>query len=471
MLNYSSKYFYLLTFSIIILIIGIPLVQDGMFMDGVQYATVSKNLANGIGTFWKPIATQTWFKANSNYFWEHPPLAFGIESLFFKLFGNTIFTERIYCFVITLISILLIHIIWSLFFEENTKYKKHSWLPILLWIAIPSNSWAYHNNMLEITMSLFTLTAIYFGLKSIKSENKNWLWLIFSGCSLFISTFTKGVPGFFPIAIFFCYWLSFKSISLKKTILYTLIIFIIPVIIYSLLIILNNDAKTMLTFYVENRLLHRITNDPTTNNRWAILGRLILELIPHMVILVIILFITRKVKLKNNIMYQPALFMFLIGLTASLPLVLTKVQRGFYLTPSYPYFALSLSFIILPIVIQHINRINQTYIKMAAILIFICSISGLVLKANTFSRDEILLKDIYKIGEIIPQKSIVLVDKELLNNWSLQFYLMRHYEISITTKKEKKPHYYLTKTSKPNVNDLKLLTTNTNEYLLYSITK
>ena len=36
-------------------------IQDGMFLDGLVYATVSHNLANGLGSFWHPNFSATFF--------------------------------------------------------------------------------------------------------------------------------------------------------------------------------------------------------------------------------------------------------------------------------------------------------------------------------------------------------------------------------------------------------------------------
>ena len=47
--------------------------SDGMFLDGVYYATISKNLSNGLGSFWFLPSI-----ASSDVFHGHPPLAMGL---------------------------------------------------------------------------------------------------------------------------------------------------------------------------------------------------------------------------------------------------------------------------------------------------------------------------------------------------------------------------------------------------------
>ena len=86
------------------------LIQKGMFLDGVTYATISKNLANGYGSFWIPQYTQTHF----SQFHEHPPLVFGLQSLFFKLLGDGFLTERIFTLFTAILTAIGIVANWNL---------------------------------------------------------------------------------------------------------------------------------------------------------------------------------------------------------------------------------------------------------------------------------------------------------------------------------------------------------------------
>ena len=59
--------------SIALLVMLPELVTKGMYVDGQLYATISRNMAEGLGSLWSPYATATLFPE----FYEHPPLAFG----------------------------------------------------------------------------------------------------------------------------------------------------------------------------------------------------------------------------------------------------------------------------------------------------------------------------------------------------------------------------------------------------------
>jgi 4-amino-4-deoxy-L-arabinose transferase-like glycosyltransferase len=84
------------------------LIQDGFFMDGLLYTCVAKNQGNGIGSFWFPISDATWNVAGKTTFHEHPPLVFGIQSIFFEVLGNSMYVERFYSFLTACITALLI---------------------------------------------------------------------------------------------------------------------------------------------------------------------------------------------------------------------------------------------------------------------------------------------------------------------------------------------------------------------------
>ena len=68
------------------------LAHRGMFVDGITYASIARNLAEGRGRFWAPSYTATVYPE----FHEHPPLGFWLQSLWFRVFGDHVFVERAY---------------------------------------------------------------------------------------------------------------------------------------------------------------------------------------------------------------------------------------------------------------------------------------------------------------------------------------------------------------------------------------
>ncbi len=454
----KNKYFpfYIISFAILILLIVPVLIQEGMFMDGQQYAIVAKNLAEGKGSFWFPFLTETWYKAGSQYFMEHPPLVYGIQAIFFKIFGSSMYVERLYSFTTAIITALLIIKLWKV--SVNKDDEDLAFLPVFLWIITPVVFWAYRNNLQENTLGVFALLSIINIV--LFAKNKKYINLILAGFFVFLSSMCKGVPGLFPLASFFVYYIIFSNnFSLKKAIISTLILIGIIVLIY-ILILLNDSANKSLQFYFFKRLLFRINDEPTVNNRFYILYRLLSELLPAIAFVVISVIIFKIKKLKNNISVidkQYFLFFVLIGLSASLPLIFTKVQRGFYLIPAFPYFVIALSFLIKNQYRQIINTIIQNKIRFAilkyfSILLFILGITLSVLKIGKKSRDKDILSDVNKIGNLIPKHSRITTTEDIYNNWYLQFYLYRKYEISLNHNKLPEKYLLLHKKSENKTN-------------------
>ena len=101
----DSSPFYIIIFGLFLIICAPTLWSKGMFMDGLYYATISRNLAEGTGSFWQLHFTATSYPI----FYEHPPLAMGLQSIFFKIFGDSVYVERFYSLLTFIITGLIIH--------------------------------------------------------------------------------------------------------------------------------------------------------------------------------------------------------------------------------------------------------------------------------------------------------------------------------------------------------------------------
>ena len=430
--------FWIISISILIGLTVPTLIQDGMFMDAMLYTSVSHNLSLGIGTFWFP-QFSLHNVAGLSSFHEQPPLVFGILSLFYKLLGDSMYVERFYTFLTMCITTILIILFWQEIYRTNNDLKKLSWLPVIFWITIPVCFWSYSNNMHENTMGVFTLTSVLLIYKSFKWKKFKFLLWILSGILIFLASLSKGLPGFFPIVTPLLYWLTTKQINFSKAFRQTLIISVIPFFIFVILFLIP-ESKESLSIYVYKRLLHRITEDPTVTNRLYILGRLFMELIPQFILIFIFLIVSKVKKIEFNFSKQirECVFFNSIGIFASLPLMLTLVQKGFYFVPSLPFFAIGLSVFISPIILYLTKQINLQSKKyrafiISSILLFSAIITFTLLQIGKTSRNRELIHDVYLIGSVVPRQSTISVPEKIWNNWDLQCYLIRYFNISLET--------------------------------------
>src|SRR6478672_5155878 len=100
-----KKAFPWLTIGVFSILLLPALFMDGMFSDGMLYASVSKNYAQGYGSFWEQFYSAT---SNSG-FHEQPPFMFFLQGMFFKVLGYGVYTERFYCLAAALINVFLIN--------------------------------------------------------------------------------------------------------------------------------------------------------------------------------------------------------------------------------------------------------------------------------------------------------------------------------------------------------------------------
>lgn len=446
--------FWLFAFSVLILLTVPKLIQDGMFLDGMLYTSVSHNLGNGIGSFWSLEFSPSYSCEGSTNFHEHPPLVFGIQSLFYRLLGDSMYIERFYTFLTMCLTAFLINLAWKNIFSKAQEGGSIGWLPVILWITIPACFWSYTNNMMENSMGIFALSSVIITYRALDTEKHETGYLLLSGLFIFFATMSKGVPGFFPLSVPFIYWIVFRKKSPVKVILQTLIVLSVPAILYLVLFNLPKSGES-LSFYVFNRLLLRVNDNPTVTSRFYILKRLITELLPLFVIIVLII-ITNRLKSRKpyaNDNIKTSIFFILTGLAAAAPLALTMVQRGFYLVPSLPYFAIGSSLLVAPIVLNFREKIlsdHRTYriIKISGVVLLGCAMVFSFMQIGKTSRDRDLLHDVHLIGKTIPVKSELTINYEIAQTYILECYFIRYYNISLYIDQPKE-YLLITKNTEP----------------------
>jgi 4-amino-4-deoxy-L-arabinose transferase-like glycosyltransferase len=473
--------FWLITLAVLIGLPGYTLIQDGMFMDAMLYTSVAHNEAQGIGSFWFPRFSKLDLNIPGIHsFHEQPPLVFGIQSVFFRIFGHSMYVERFYVFFTTCITALLIHLLWRNVFKSREDLKKLSWLPIFLWITIPTIFWGASNNVNENTMGIFTLASVLCAFIALQKESGFGLWFwLSSGIFIFLATMSKGFPGFFPLCVPLLYWLVTRKISFKKALICTIILLLIPVLIYGVLFQIE-PSRESLSIYLFKRAFQRIAEAPTTSNRFQSLESLFMDLLPAIGLLLIFFIIARWKKVKYYAIAdrKSILFFMLLGLAASAPLMLTMVQKAFYLIPCYPFFAIGFAMLMAPFVIHIQARQNPEskgfkIFRGIGILLLIGSVAVAAMMKGKTGRDQDILHDTRILGKMIPHYTTVTITSSAFYiDWELQCYLMRYYNISCDFKPQQPNEYMiLDRTEKPAV-DMSLyrkMDLNLERYDLYKL--
>lgn len=264
--------FYLIAVAIFLIMVSPTMFSDGMFMDGLWYAAIAKNLANGVGGLWDLQLSKTIY----THFIEHPPFAFWLQAIFFWMFGESFLIERFYSLFMILVTAWAISLIWKN--VSGKKYSRFGWLPILFWVSIPLVSWSAANNMLENTMAVFICLSVLFTIKSLKA--KRFAFLAISGLMLFLALLTKGFVALFPLSLPFWIYLFNKNKAFKEMFISTFVLIIFTVMPLLFIFVFSQEGATSLFHYFNKQVVGSINNVQTVDSRFFIVSRLFQELLP-----------------------------------------------------------------------------------------------------------------------------------------------------------------------------------------------
>jgi 4-amino-4-deoxy-L-arabinose transferase-like glycosyltransferase len=438
--------FWLFTLSAIVILIVSQLIQDGMFMDGMIYVSVGKNLANGIGTFWDPHFSDI---AMASYH-EQPPLYFGLLAVFFKVFGFSMYVERLFCLLCFILVTVYIYKLWVKLFPVKEGVNNTAWLPVLFWAITPCIFWAYINHVEETLMTVFVVASVYYIYRALFLKEKPILYMIVSGGLIFLASLTKGAQGMFPLAAVGLYWFVFRSISFKKAVGYTLVLISVPVTIYACLLGFSSSAYLSFEKYYRDRYVPTFSNIMnTTNHRFALMGELFMQLLPIIALSAVVLLFTRryiKKENENKANYRAITWFLLIGLSGSLPLLVTLEQRGFYLVTVIPFFALAIALWVAPAISTLFDRINIKSIgfnvfKIFSMVLFVASIIFAFSQVGNSKRDGEVLADVYKINKVIKEGDVISIPPQMHDEWGTRAYFVRYGTINLDPQRNHK--YFL----------------------------
>ncbi len=432
----KQGYGYLFVVALFLLLCAPTLFSKGMFLDGVIYASVARNMAQGIGSFWQPVYTQTLF----NPFFEHPPLALGVQSTWFWLFGDSFLVERFYALAAFFVSGFVLVSIWKQLTNGNTM----GWIPLLLWVAVPITSWACANNMLENTMMIFTNLAVLFYLKS--TQKKRVLFLLLAGLALSLAFLSKGFFALYIWSAPFFFWLVLQRKSFVHMCVNTVLLCAFTLLPLWLCTGLSPDAAFNLESYFNKQVVNSIQHVQTVSSRFAILGNFASGILPALLLGGVLLLITRLRGIALREMQaaykKPALALLLLSLSGVLPIMVSLKQRGFYILSVYPFFALALGLLLLPLFSALLSTWGakaHSLFRYGTFAFLATAICLSVYFAGSIGRDREKIRDTQAIISFTGEGKTIGVCPELSREWSLHAYFQRYGQVSLA---RKHPHTY-----------------------------
>lgn len=417
-------------------------------MDGNIYASLSRNLSEGLGSFWDPMLTET-FRAE---FHDHPPLAFGLQSIFFWILGDHFWVERVYSLFALAGHLLIIRAFWNEIFPNK---KSSLWLVFVFYALVPTITWSFSNNMLENTMAIFSALAVFILFKTRKKFHIGAL--VLAAFFIVCAFHTKGPVSLFPFAVPFFLFLCFKEIGFWKMVLQTLLFVGISLGIFALICYGSEEAAESWNIYFNKQVVGTITADNPSYGvrRTFILERLLLELIIPLIITLTYVILSKVKGQKRNTQSSVVWFFVLVGLSAILPIMVSPKQWGFYTVPSILYFVIALGVISLEISNKSKSLIAVKYYKTIRALSFIAFLVVLfisLLNYGKLSRDKGKLGGIMEICEILPEESILSADPRFSKDWNLITYFVRYKHVALDFNDLDREYFLGTLESKPENN-------------------
>ena len=324
--------------------------DDALFVDGLAYASIARNMAIGLGTFWEPFFAESFwlaFNDRCSFFCEHPPLMFGLQSLLFRILGDTTAVENLYNAIVLIVTMVLIHLIWKQLFKNQPGLSGFSWLAVLFWYGFRIVWWSVPNNLLDTTMAAFCLGACYFQLLAFSGSKFSIVYWGVSAIMIVLACLTKGPVGLFPLAFPVVYAFVYgKSFMQQACIGVSILLSLFSLLLTILL--LYPPAQYFLTNYFQGQVvLALLQKREKISNHWTahlyLVRLLLINIIPHILIFFTLSVNSLRGKFPIKLSTETkkvCLLTLLISLSIILPMLASVKQADYYLMPAFPFIGL-----------------------------------------------------------------------------------------------------------------------------------
>ncbi len=433
------------------------LVPQGLFGDGLLYASMARNLAEGKGSMWAPwFSSGYWldFASGAPYF-ENPPLMIWLQAVFFRVLGDHWWVEKLYSLLLLVLNAWLITRIWETPLRGTRMQGRYGWFPLLLWYFITPVLWGNPNNLMDNNLLTFCLLALLFSMDGLFSGQNVLAKISLAGFFIFLGIMTKGPVALYPAAVPFLFMVIFNrpgdrgrafTKQAGKGMLQSAWMIVVTLGLFALLLALIPEARHYFENYWERRLgvVLSGTREDAEFTGWARLSIfviLIKEQPGLIALFLLLLFISGK-RGANAGSFQRerkiSLFFLLTGFAATLPIMLSARQNGIYIIPGMPMFALAAGYYHLPLIHNWLESPGEKTIRFLKTL-YTVSLAGIpVLGVYVFflfgqpGREKELLHDLPYLQQIIPKGEKVAVCEHLMQNQQAHTYLQRFHHLELS---------------------------------------
>ena len=422
--------FWLLLIGLFLILVSKNLLTEGMFLDGVTYACISRNMVCGLGSFWNPSYTQT----IGHVFHSHPPLAFGLEALFFKVLGDHWWVEKAYSVLMFLLSGLFVALIW----KRTTNNLRWAWLPLLFWIAMPLVSWSATNNLLENTMSVFVLLSVYLMIVGYQRNHKIWLFL--SAVTLLLAFLSKGFTGLFPLVFPILYCAFDQKRKWVQGPIDSLLLIVAVAVFAGIMFMVCPGSLGYIKDYIRLQVIGGGLHEATASSRFYIVFALLQQLVIPCALALVLVICKTKSKVNSKVFEFPPdkgwFYSFMVlGLFGVLPIMVSVKQRDFYMLAALPFIALACGYITLSMLTLWLPMITpkvRGWMTLGAGCVVLLGVVLNVVHIGKYGRDEALIEEVKQRIAEVGDNNIIEISQEEYTQWAKHAYFMRYGKISLS---------------------------------------
>ena len=408
-----------------------------MFLDGITYASIARNMAENYGSFWRPYYTDT----VAPIFYEHPPLGLWLQSWAYRLCGDVVYVEALWGFCAGVLILLGLGSIWRCHTPQGYALAG-TWFPILLFIIIPMTPWILSNNMLENTMTVFVMTSVYSCLLSLR-EKKQLLSLFYgllSGLNTFFAFLVKGPVALFTLIVPLISIIQ-REEKFSKILLTNFCVIFAFLVSMAIMLTMIDESSSFFSHYFGRQIMDSLYGKrEVAASRFNMLYIVCREIVVPLLLcgfLTFFIYRSRGISIQS-INYRRFLYYLCIALISSLPLLISPKQRRWYVFPSLPFYALAIASIFNDIALEVEQWLNQNKKLCSGILkfpmlIFPASLLLMFLGKNHVGRHADFYNDFsmqpLHIGE---RATISVYPGTLETQWSLVANMQRTFKASLT---------------------------------------
>jgi 4-amino-4-deoxy-L-arabinose transferase-like glycosyltransferase len=406
----------------------------GMFVDGITYATVARNLVEATPLqLWELHYTATVHPQ----FYEQPPLGIWLMAGAFAVFGDVSWAETAYAVAMSVAFLGALVALW----RAAAPGALGCWAFCALVFICPMTSWVLANNMLEAPLTVFCLLALTCLLRGAQSTA--WIsaaWGAGGGMCLVAACLSKGPP-----ALFLCVWPGvawFVWPARRKALLCSGIGAGVVALASVAALAWHADAQAYLATYLQRQVWQSLQGARETASwRGVALVRLFSEMALPCLVIAALAWRDGGFKRATHLRgFEPWRLgrdqqaYGALALAASLPVLISPKQSGWYIFQSLPLYALTLALGFRPLLLRLQTTFIQNTRAVSALAVGLACLACVVggCRLGRIDKHKDFHRDLAQLAFAPEYAAVQVCPTSLLKNWGLHANMARYFHASLS---------------------------------------